>query len=109
MTVRSDGRSARTGYRVLQRLTKPHAVTLLELKLETGRTHQIRVHLATIGHPVVNDTRYGHRRDRRLAEDRFFLHSSTLRFTHPQNGSRVSASVPLPSDLSTLVPDFVEG
>ena len=49
-----------------------------------GRTHQIRVHLATIGHPVVNDLRYGQRRDARLGEERFFLHSTTLAFRHPR-------------------------
>lgn len=108
MVVRSDGRRARTSYRVLQRIDKPHAVTLLELKLDTGRTHQIRVHLAKIGHPVVNDTRYGHRRDRRLGDERFFLHSSTLRFAHPRTGDVVTTHVPLPGDLAALVPGFVE-
>ncbi len=103
MTVRSDGRVARTGYRVLDRIEKPHAVTLLELKLETGRTHQIRIHLATIGHPVVNDTKYGHRRDRRLEPERFFLHSTTLSFIHPESGERVHTSAPLPTDLANLV------
>jgi len=66
MAVRSDGRAARTGYEVIARIEKPHAMTLLRLQLDTGRTHQIRVHLATIGHPVVNDPRYGHRREKRL-------------------------------------------
>src|SRR3984957_78967 len=74
MAVRSDGRTARTGYEVMARIDKPHAMTLLRLQLDTGRTHQIRVHLATIGHPVVNDPRYRHRRERRLPEDRLFLH-----------------------------------
>ena len=106
MVVRGDGRPARTGYRVLSRIDKPHAVTLLELKLETGRTHQIRVHLGTIGHPVVNDTRYGHRRDRRLVEERFFLHSTTLSFQHPITGDTVAAHAPLPEDLAALVPGF---
>jgi len=106
MAVRSDGREARTGYDVLTRIDKPHAVTLLKLSLDTGRTHQIRVHMATIGHPVVNDPRYGHRRDRRLNEDRFFLHSRTLAFAHPMTGEWVSAGAPLPSDLTPLVPGF---
>jgi 23S rRNA pseudouridine1911/1915/1917 synthase len=108
MVVRGDGRVARTSYRVLERIDKPHAVTLLELKLEQGRTHQIRVHLATIGHPVVNDVRYGHRRDRRLAEERFFLHSATLAFSHPVTGQRVRAHAALPQDLAPLVPGYVE-
>ena len=108
MAVRADGRAARTGYEVLARIDKPHAMTLLRLQLDTGRTHQIRVHLATIGHPVVNDPRYGHRREKRLAEDRFFLHSTTLAFAHPRSAAWVTTSVPLPDDLRPLVPKDVE-
>jgi 23S rRNA pseudouridine1911/1915/1917 synthase len=108
MAVRSDGRSARTGYEVLARIEKPHAMTLLRLQLDTGRTHQIRVHLATIGHPVVNDPRYGHRREKRLPEDRFFLHSTTLAFAHPRSDEWITTSVPLPPDLRALVPETVE-
>ena len=103
MAVRADGRPARTSYSVLGRLDKPQRVTLLELKLDTGRTHQIRVHVATIGHPVVNDLRYGHRRDRRLGEERFFLHSSTLAFDDPRSGERVTTHATLPADLAPLV------
>ena len=103
MAVRADGRPARTGYEVLERLDKPHAVTLLRLTLDTGRTHQIRVHMSTIGHPVVNDPRYGHRRDRRLPEERFWLHSRTLSFAHPRTGERVTAGAPLPEDLAALL------
>ncbi len=62
----------------------------VRLDLETGRTHQIRVHLAAIGHPVVNDARYGHRRDHRLGEDRPFLHASALALRPPAH--RASAS-----------------
>jgi len=108
MAVRSDGRPARTGYEVITRIEKPHAVTLLRLTLDTGRTHQIRVHMATIGHNVVNDPRYGHRRDRRLDEDRFFLHSRTLSFAHPVSGEWVTAGAPLPSDLRALVPEGLD-
>jgi 23S rRNA pseudouridine1911/1915/1917 synthase len=107
MAVRADGRVARTGYEVLARITKPHAMTLLRLQLDTGRTHQIRVHLATIGHPVVNDPRYGHRRDKRLTEDRFFLHSTTLAFAHPRTGEWITTSVPLPADLAQLIPEGI--
>jgi len=103
MAVRADGRPARTGYEVLERIDKPHAVTLLRLTLDTGRTHQIRVHLSTIGHPVVNDPRYGHRRDRRLPEERFWLHSRTLAFAHPLTGEPVSAGAPVPEDLVGLL------
>ena len=104
MAVRADGRAARTGYEVLARIDKPHAMSLLRLELETGRTHQIRVHLATIGHAVVNDPRYGHRRDKRLEEDRFFLHSTTLSFTHPRTNVWLTTSIKLPADLRPLVP-----
>lgn len=108
MAVRSDGRPARTGYEVIARVDKPHAMTLLRLRLETGRTHQIRVHLATIGHPVVNDLRYGQRRDQRLDEERFFLHSTTLGFTHPRSGEWVATHVALPGDLAALAPSGVQ-
>jgi len=103
MAVRADGRPARTGYEVLERIDKPHAATLLRLTLDTGRTHQIRVHMATIGHPVLNDPRYGHRRDRRLPEERFWLHSRTLAFRHPRTGLAISAGANLPEDLAALL------
>ncbi len=103
MAVRADGRPARTGYDVLERIDKPHAMTLLRLSLDTGRTHQIRVHMATIGHPVVNDPRYGHRRERRLPEERFWLHSRTLRFVHPLTGEEVTAGAAPPDDLVALM------
>ncbi len=103
MAVRADGRAARTHYEVVERLDAPHAATLVELRLETGRTHQIRVHLAAIGHPVVNDQRYGHRRERRLAEGRFFLHSRSLSLRHPRTDEVVSAVATLPDDLRALV------
>src|SRR5665213_669582 len=108
MAVRSDGRPARTGYEVITRVEKPHAMTLLRLHLDTGRTHQIRVHLATIGHPVVNDLRYGHRTDKRLADERFFLHSTTLAFRHPRSDEWISTHSPLPEDLRNLVPSELE-
>ena len=108
MAVRADGRPARTGYEVLARLDKPHAVTLLRLSLDTGRTHQIRVHMSTIGHPVVNDPRYGHRRDRRLPEERFWLHSRSLSFQHPRTGDDVVAGAALPDDLVQLVGEWRE-
>jgi 23S rRNA pseudouridine1911/1915/1917 synthase len=108
MAVRADGREARTSYEVLARIDKPQPMTLLRLVLDTGRTHQIRVHLATIGHPVVNDPRYGHRREKRLAEDRFFLHSMTLAFAHPRTDEWLTTSVVLPDDLRVLVPESVQ-
>jgi len=108
MAVRADGRPARTMYEVITRIDKPHATSLLRLRLETGRTHQIRVHLATIGHSVVNDPRYGHRRDKRLDQDRFFLHSTTLSFAHPRTGEWLTVHAPLPADLEAMVPSGVE-
>ena len=71
--------------------------TLLEVQLETGRTHQIRVHLAAIGLPVVGDPVYGHGAE--LGLERQFLHAKRLQFTHPQTGEEVDVSSPLPADL----------
>ncbi|MGA7834625.1 MAG: RluA family pseudouridine synthase [Acidimicrobiales bacterium] len=105
MAVRADGRPARTGYEVIAHLDRPVVATLLRLRLETGRTHQIRVHLATIGHPVVNDLRYGQRRDPRLPEERFFLHSTTLSFRHPRSDEWVSTHAAPPDDLAAMIPE----
>ena len=102
MAVRADGRWARTTYEVVARLESPRT-TLLRLKLETGRTHQIRVHLASIGHPVVNDNRYGHRRETRLEPERVFLHAAHLGFSDPGTGTWTSFDSPLPGELSALV------
>jgi 23S rRNA pseudouridine1911/1915/1917 synthase len=101
--VRADGRPARTHYEVVSRLAGPPAATLLRLTLETGRTHQIRVHLAAIGHPVVNDPRYGHRRDARLDDERVFLHAAHLGFAHPRTGRLVEVDSALPADLAALI------
>jgi 23S rRNA pseudouridine1911/1915/1917 synthase len=99
MAVSSNGRSARTGYTVLERRSEPRELTLLELSLESGRTHQIRVHMAAIGHPVVGDARYG-APDRRLGSGRFFLHAGRLAFTHPGSLQRVEFAAALPEDLA---------
>ncbi|MCU1493480.1 MAG: pseudouridine synthase, RluA family, partial [Acidimicrobiaceae bacterium] len=98
MAVTTRGREARTRYRVLQRFTEPVDATLLEVHLDTGRTHQIRVHLAAIGHPVVGDARYGGRR-RGVAAPRPFLHAERLRLVHPTSGAVLEWAAPLPSDL----------
>ncbi len=98
MAVSASGRPARTGYTVLERRHAPRESTLLELSLESGRTHQIRVHMAAIGHPVVGDARYG-APDRRLASGRFFLHAFRLAFVHPGTHQRAEFSSPLPEDL----------
>lgn len=105
MAVRPDGRFARTHYEVTERFEVPRPTTLLALTLETGRTHQIRVHLASIGHPIVNDDRYGQRVDARLAKGRPFLHAQTLAFDDPGDGSRRSYRSDLPEDLLAVLAD----
>jgi 23S rRNA pseudouridine1911/1915/1917 synthase len=104
MAVVAGGRRARTHYRVLARYTHPEDVTLVECRLETGRTHQVRVHLAAIGHPVVGDARYGDTRPS-LGATRPFLHAAALAFAHPGTGERCRFESPLPPDLeAVLVP-----
>jgi 23S rRNA pseudouridine1911/1915/1917 synthase len=98
MAVSAGGREARTRYRVVSRHEEPAPVTLVECTLETGRTHQVRVHLAAIGHPVVGDVRYGGDRPA-LPVGRPFLHAASLAFDHPQTGERRRHSSPLPADL----------
>jgi 23S rRNA pseudouridine1911/1915/1917 synthase len=88
------GKEARTRYEVLERRA---ATTLLACRLETGRTHQIRVHLAAIGHPVVGDPVYGGRHE--LGLTRPYLHAFRLGFNHPATGERVAFESPLPPDL----------
>ena len=94
MSVAGGGRSARTSYQVLERLDGPEPATLLRLSLETGRTHQIRVHLAAIGHPVLGDETYAPRGPRHtalagLARGRLFLHAGRLGLRHPATGERM--------------------
>ena len=98
MAVAAGGREARTHYRVLERFTSPLEATELELRLETGRTHQIRVHLSAIGHPVVGDRRYGGDR-RKSGSRRPFLHAERLSFDQPVTGERVELASALPADL----------
>jgi 23S rRNA pseudouridine1911/1915/1917 synthase len=100
MAVAAGGRPARTGYAVLERRSEPRPTTLVDLKLESGRTHQIRVHMAAIGHAVVGDARYG-TPDKRLGSGRFFLHAYALAFTHPVTGEAMQFEAPLPDDLSS--------
>ena len=98
MGVVAGGRAARTAFTVVRQFSRPAEVALLECRLETGRTHQVRVHLAAIGHPVVGDARYGGRRPL-LPCPRPFLHAHRLAFDHPASGQRLSFEVPLPADL----------
>ncbi len=99
MSIQTDGRQARTDF---TRLGRFDSVDLLRAELHTGRTHQIRVHLASIGHPVVGDDTYGGGGGRRLVElppKRHFLHAAWLVFTHPVSGARMEMRSPLPEDL----------
>jgi 23S rRNA pseudouridine1911/1915/1917 synthase len=98
MTVRAQGKEARTHYHVLRSYTLPDPVTLLECRLETGRTHQIRVHLSAIGHPVVGDPRYGGMRGA-ISCPRPWLHAKALMFVHPRSGESMSFTAPVPQDL----------
>ncbi len=101
MAVSRTGRQARTRYQVDGRFSRPVATTLLRVELETGRTHQIRVHLAAIGHPVVGDDVYARGRSLPGAVvERPFLHAAGLAFDHPATGDRVSFTSPLPADLA---------
>jgi 23S rRNA pseudouridine1911/1915/1917 synthase len=93
----------------------PKGVSLLKVAIATGRTHQIRVHLSAIGHPIVGDSTYGgvHRRvpaDLRavMRLERPFLHAARLCFTHPSDGRRIEFDSPLPPDLEGVIDEIVE-
>lgn len=101
MAVRREGRDARTAYEVVERFLEPE-VALLDCRLETGRTHQVRVHLAAIGHPVVGDATYGGARPA-IAIDRPFLHARRLAFAHPVTGEPLVFEEPLPEDLAAVL------
>lgn len=98
MAVVAGGRPARTDYRVVGTYRSPAVVSRLECRLETGRTHQIRVHLASIDHPLVGDSTYSQRRPT-LGLTRPFLHAAELAFDHPTTGERVTFTSPLAPDL----------
>jgi 23S rRNA pseudouridine1911/1915/1917 synthase len=103
MALSASGKEAVTRYEVKSRFAAPLKATLVELNLETGRTHEIRVHMKAIGHPVVGDELYSRRRIPGLT--RIFLHSSRISFTHPGTGQQVDLSSELPEELSR----FLEG
>ena len=102
MAVVADGRDARTHYTVQRRATTPGQATVLECRLETGRTHQIRVHLKAIGHPVLGDALYGGVRDN-VPFERPALHAAELVFTHPSTGERLAFVADPPDDLARLL------
>jgi 23S rRNA pseudouridine1911/1915/1917 synthase len=102
MGVTPNGRPSITGYRVRERFS---GWTLLELDLVTGRTHQIRVHLEAIGHPVAGDPLYGSGTSRRgpAGLERLFLHSWRLELTSPSSGRLIRAEAPLPETLESVL------
>jgi 23S rRNA pseudouridine1911/1915/1917 synthase len=102
MAVVVDGKAARTHYRVLHTYRQREEAAELECRLETGRTHQIRVHLAAIGHPVVGDGPYGGVRSG-LDAPRPMLHAEALSFRHPGTDQLVSFESPLPDDMRALI------
>jgi 23S rRNA pseudouridine1911/1915/1917 synthase len=119
MTTRGfGGREAVTHYSVVRKIDSPYGkFALVELKIETGRTHQIRVHMSSLGHPVVGDALYGAPGELRsqsnkrraagmpaiLALNRNFLHSATLELTHPRTQQTLKFSRPLPKELADLL------
>ena len=102
MAVTARGKPAITHYRVVQRFSD---ATLLECRLETGRTHQIRVHLSSIGHPLVGDPVYGRRpaRAKSLAFHRQALHAQKLALVHPASRREAQWQAPLPADMRELL------
>jgi 23S rRNA pseudouridine1911/1915/1917 synthase len=106
MTVAANGRNALTMWKVRRRFEK---FTLLDVEIKTGRTHQIRVHLASINHPVVGDATYNEGRDNTIADSdikrgveklgRTFLHAEKLAFTHPSTDEKLAFELPLPEEL----------
>ncbi len=120
-TKRAGGRSAVSHWKVLERVSGAYGkFTLLEVRIETGRTHQIRVHMQAMGHPVVGDFLYGapHRikrvdggrgraaagdEDDSLSLERNFLHAAALEFAHPRTGKTLSLEAELPEELGVLL------
>jgi 23S rRNA pseudouridine1911/1915/1917 synthase len=100
MAVVTDGRRAVTGYRVRERFA---GWTLLELDLVTGRTHQIRVHLAHAGHPIVGDDKYGDFALNRELKQRLLLHAGKLAFRHPLTKDPMKLASPLPAEMQAFV------
>ena len=96
--LKKGGREASTSYRVVEKL---HGFTYVEAYPKTGRTHQIRVHLSHIGHPVAGDDMYG--RKAKHATDRPLLHAFRIEFIHPVNGAPVSIEAPVPQDMIEFI------
>lgn len=105
--VVAGGKAARTRYEVIRRFAEP-VCTEVECRLETGRTHQIRAHMAAIGHPVTGDSRYGGT-GIGLELDRPFLHAARLEFDHPITGNRLAFEAELPRDLENVLARLEHG
>ena len=105
MSVNSTrGRNAVTHFKLKRAL--PHNTALLEVRIETGRTHQIRVHLAHIRHPVVGDSVYGRKNlDKKLptVPTRQLLHAESLTISHPSTNMPITFSAPLPQDMQAMI------
>ena len=109
MAIVATGRAARTDFR---RLARFPSADLLQARLHSGRTHQIRVHLASVGHPALGDDTYGGGGGRRLAAlppRRHWLHAAWLRFPHPVTGEVIDVRSPLPTDLAASLTALAEG
>lgn len=102
MAVTADGKPAMTDYDVVTAYHQPVEVTRLRCRLHTGRTHQIRVHMSGIGHPVVGDPLYAGVRQS-LVVPRLWLHAAELAFEHPRTGEAVRFTAPLPDDLAGVL------
>jgi len=124
MTTRqAGGREAVSHYRVVRRIESPYGkFTLIEVKIDTGRTHQIRVHMSSLGHPVVGDTLYGAPRELKptrlrgqlttppaLSLPRNFLHSAELELDHPRTEQKLELDSPLPPDLHAFLAAIEKG
>jgi len=112
-TRRGQGREAITHWNVLERIEGRYGkFSLVEVKIETGRTHQIRVHLSSLGHPVVGDWLYGSPRNisgyggtasGSASMERNFLHASAIQFVHPISGGPLAFEQPLPAELKAFL------
>ena len=103
--VINSGKYARTHYEIDQKYESPFKVSMLNCRLETGRTHQIRVHLAAIGHPVLGDELYGGRTSFNI-ENRLALHAQMLTFLHPKTKNLMNFESPLPVELTRMKDTF---
>ena len=99
--VIQNGKYARTHYEIDQKFESPFKISTLSCRLETGRTHQIRVHLAAIGHPVLGDELYGGRTSFNIS-NRLALHAQMLTFTHPKTNNEMSFESPVPPELINM-------